>query len=235
MGKSSINCGYPTRQNMYTWIKNRNVAIKQRAAVGYSDSPTHRKHPTLEMKLNILHRCFEVGEDIKSVSEDAGYSRASIYSWRRKYLNGGAGALISQKKHLPRGELTSEILTAVDKDQENLLVKVKELELENDMLKETIKILKKDQGIDLLMLKNKEETMIIDALRNKYSLSVLLEKTNISKSGYCYHHKRLYSMNKYEPIKEKIIELFNENSERYGYRRIQALLRREYSNIRKNC
>lgn len=179
------------------------------------------------MKLNILHRCFEIGEDIKSVSEDTGYSRASIYSWRRKYLNGGAGALMSQKKHLPRGELTAETASTVDANQDNLMAKVKELEFENDILKETIKILKKDQGIDLLMLKNKEKTMIVDTLRSKYSLSKLLEKMHISKSSYCYQHKHLYSTNKYEPIKEKIIELFNENSERYGYRRIQALLRKD--------
>ena len=227
IGKVINQLGYPTRQNMYTWIKNRNISFKQRAAVDYCDSPTHRRHPTLEMKLNILHRCFEIGEDIKSVSEDTGYSRASIYSWRRKYLNGGAGALMSQKKHLPRGELTAETASTVDANQDNLMAKVKELEFENDILKETIKILKKDQGIDLLMLKNKEKTMIVDTPRSKYSLSKLLEKMHISKSSYCYQHKHLYSTNKYEPIKEKIIELFNENSERYGYRRIQALLRKD--------
>lgn len=140
IGKVINQLGYPTRQNMYTWIKNRNISFKQRAAVDYCDSPTHRRHPTLEMKLNILHRCFEIGEDIKSVSEDTGYSRTSIYSWRRKYLNGGAGALMSQKKHLPRGELTAETASTADSNQDNLMAKVKELEFENDILKETIKI-----------------------------------------------------------------------------------------------
>ena len=222
--------GYPSRQNMYTWIKNRNIAIKQRAIADYTDSPSHRRHPSLEVKLNILHRCFEAGEDIKSVSEDTGYTRSSIYSWRRKYLSGGAGALMSKKKHLPRGELTVDTLDTANTDQEKLMTKVKKLEVENDILKETINILKKDQGIDLLILKNREKTMIIDALRNKYSLSVLLEKMSISKSSYCYQRKALYSTNKYESIKEKIIELFNENDSRYGYRRIHALLKKE--NIR---
>lgn len=111
--------------------------------VDYSDSSTHRRHPSLEVKLNILHRCFEVGEDIKSVSEDTGYSRASIYSWRRKYLSGGAGALMSKKKHLPRDKLTVNAFPTIDTDQEQLMAEVKELELENDILKETIKILKK--------------------------------------------------------------------------------------------
>ena len=78
-----------------------------------------------------------------------------------------------------------------------------------------------------MRLKNREKTMIIDALRNKYSLSLLLKKLDISKSSYCYQHKTQNLPYKYEEIKNKIIELFNENKGRYGYRRINALLRKE--------
>ena len=78
--------GYPSRQNMYTWIKNRNIEKKKKASVDYSDTPEHRRHPSLELKLSIIHRCFEEGEDIKSVSEETGYSRASIYLWRKNIL-----------------------------------------------------------------------------------------------------------------------------------------------------
>lgn len=69
--------------------------------------------------------------------------------------------------------------------------------------------------------------MIIDALRNNYSLSLLLRKLQISKSSYCYQHRIQQLPNKYEEIKVKIIELFKENMERYGYRRINTLLRKE--------
>ncbi len=80
--------GYPTRQNMYTWIKNRNIEKKKKVSVDYSDTPAHRRHPSLDLKLSIIHRCFKEGEDIKSVSEETGYSRTSIYLWRRKYVVG---------------------------------------------------------------------------------------------------------------------------------------------------
>ena len=96
--------GYPSRQNMYTWIKNRNIE-KKRKKYDFTDSPGHRRHPSLETKLEILRRCFEDGEDIKSISEEYGYSRESIYSWRKKYLSGGAAAIMNQKKDLPRGTL----------------------------------------------------------------------------------------------------------------------------------
>ncbi len=218
--------GYPTRQNMYTWIKNRNIEKKIKASVDYSDKPEHRRHPSLELKLSIIHRCFEEGEDIKSVSQDSGYSRTSIYLWRRKYVAGGAAALASEKKHLPRGKIVTDT-SDHDPDQNDPVSKIKELEIENDILKETIKILKKDQGIDQFNLKNKEKTMIIDALRDKYSLSLLLKRMNISKSSYCYQHKVIHSKGKYEAITKEISHLFHKNDSRYGYRRIHALLKKQ--------
>lgn len=89
--------GYPSRQNMYTLTKNRNIEIK-RKKYDFIDSPSHRRHPSLETKLEILHRCFEDGNDIKSISEEYGYSRVSIYSWRKKYLSGGAAAIMNKNK-----------------------------------------------------------------------------------------------------------------------------------------
>lgn len=134
--------GYPTRQNIYTWIKNRNIETKKKASADYSDTPEHRRHPSLELKLSIIHRCFEEGEDIKSVSEETGYSRAIIYLWRRKYIVEGAAALTSEKKHLPRGKIIIDASNH-DSGQEELLSKIKELEMENVILKETIKIKKR--------------------------------------------------------------------------------------------
>ena len=40
----------------------------------------------METKLNILHRCFELGENVQLVSEETGYSRTAIYTWRRRYM-----------------------------------------------------------------------------------------------------------------------------------------------------
>lgn len=124
---------------MYTWIKNRNIEIKKKAHVDYSDTPEHRRHSTLELKLSIIPRYFEDGEDIKSVSEKIGYSRTSIYFWRRKYVVGGTTALACEKRHLPRDKINTDT-SDHDLKQEELVSKIKELEMENDILKEKIKI-----------------------------------------------------------------------------------------------
>ena len=85
------------RQNMYTWIKNRNIEKKKKESVDYSDTPEQRRHHSLELKLSLIRLCFEDVEDIKSVSRNSGYSRTSIYLWRRKYIVGGVAALASIK------------------------------------------------------------------------------------------------------------------------------------------
>ncbi|MBE6116629.1 MAG: helix-turn-helix domain-containing protein [Erysipelotrichaceae bacterium] len=74
----------------------------------------------------MLHRCFEVGEDIKSISEEYGYGRNSIYQWRRQYLSGGAAALMSKKKHLPRGKLEFEEQQKTDEEVANMASRIKD-------------------------------------------------------------------------------------------------------------
>lgn len=81
---------------------------------------------------------------------------------------------MNKKKDLPRGTLPVSEDAGSGSANDELAAKIKELELKNDILKQTIEILKKEKGIDLLRLKNREKTMIIDALRDKYSLSQLI-------------------------------------------------------------
>ena len=101
------------------------------------------------------------------------------------------------------------------------------MQLEMDILKETIAVLKKDPGINLKPLKNREKIVIIDALQHKYSLPVLLLKLGLSRSSYYYQKKIQKLIDKYAGLREKIRELFLKNRQRYGYRRIYGLLRRE--------
>ena len=92
--------GYPTRRNLYTWIAEENTPPKTRKEYPVIDNPPdHPRNPPLEVKLNAIHRCYELGENIKYVSEDIGYSRASIYQWRKRYLKEGTLGLMNHKKH----------------------------------------------------------------------------------------------------------------------------------------
>jgi len=76
--------GYPTRRQLYSWINDENLPSKERKPLPrIANSPEHPRNPPLDVKLDAIKRCFEHGESIKYVSEDIGYSRASIYQWRK--------------------------------------------------------------------------------------------------------------------------------------------------------
>lgn len=76
-------------------------------------------------------------------------------------------------------------------------------------------------------LSNREKAVIIDVLKNRYSLPLLLQKLQLSKSSYYYQEQSLQKEDKYTLLRVRVIELFTENKGRYGYRRIHALLKRE--------
>ncbi len=54
-----------------------------------------------------------------------------------------------------------------------------------------------------------------------------MQIAQIPRSTFYYHLKALKSSDKYEEIKSRIIEIYNENCGRYGYRRVTLALRQE--------
>lgn len=224
--------GYPTRRQLYNWIATENSPPKERKPLPrIANPPEHPRNPSLDVKINAIKRCFECGESIKSVSEDIGYSRASIYQWRKRYLKEGTLGLMNNKnipaEKLKEGTASAETMTVTLSEVEEIKAQMLEMQMEIDVLKETIDVLKKDPGIDQTALNNREKAVIIDALKIKYSLPYLLKKLNLSKSSYYYQENALLQPDKYYSLRIHIKELFAENKCRYGYRRIHALLKRE--------
>ena len=218
--------GYPTRRALYTWIENEGVQKPPRKALDNTNTAAHPRNPPIEVKMDAIHRCFELGETIKCVSDEIGYSRASIYAWRKKYLQGGTVALMNDKNIKP-GALTEGILDPPNAEMQQLLARMDGMQMEIDILKETINVLKKDPGINTETLKNREKAVIVDALKDKYPLPLLLGKLGLPKSSYYYQEAKRQRQDKYSNIRKRIFDLFHENSGRYGYRRIHALLSRE--------
>lgn len=106
--------GYPTRRNLYTWIAEENPPPKTRKEYPViNNPPDHPRNPPLEVKLDAIHRCYELGENIKYVSEDIGYSRASIYQWRKRYLKEGTLSLMNHKNITP-GTLVEGSVSSTD-------------------------------------------------------------------------------------------------------------------------
>lgn len=74
---------------------------------------------------------------------------------------------------------------------------------------------------------NKEKTVIVDALNKKYPIPMLLDKLQMTKSSYYYQRRRKSFQTRHEHDSMLITKVFNDSRQRYGYRRIKAVLDRE--------
>ena len=176
------------------------------------------------MKHSVIKRCLIQGEPVKLVAEEIGYTPSLIYKWIREYRE--KGYFSHMKKTIANIDVNPTDITSVE-DINQLKAQMFDMQMEIDILKETINVLKKDPGIDQTALTNREKAVIIDALKNKYSLPVLLKKLNLAKSSYYYQEKAIHAEDKYHSLRKRITELFHENRDIFGYRKIHMLLRRE--------
>lgn len=94
------------------------------------------------------------------------------------------------------------------------------------MIANGISVVKKERGINLDKLTNREKVFLIDALRKKYKLKDLLPVLKLSKSSYCYQVQCIKSEDKYKDLRLKIKDIFAKNKARYGYRRIHCSLKK---------
>lgn len=128
---------YPTRSTLYKWLSQNKEQPKEKRYSCRTNFAKHPRNPSHEIKLDIIYRCFELGEDVKLVSEEIGYSRTSIYKCRRRYIREGRIVLMN-KKNKPHGELQEVSTKRTDFGIEKLLDKINEMQMEIDILKETI-------------------------------------------------------------------------------------------------
>ena len=234
--QATINLlGYPSRNTLYRWYEEK-LAEKPNYH-GSPDKPykikdkfinlaEHPRHPDTNLKLDAIYRCFFLGEGVEYVSREIGYSRASIYTWYLKYQQFGVVGLMSSKKQIKREEMDFNTESPKEQNIADLQAQINNLQMEIDVLKEALNILKKDPGINITELKNREKAVIIDAVKDKYSLPQLLKCLCISKSSYYYQESVIKRPDKYRDLRIHIKRIFEENRNCYGYRRIHGKLKK---------
>lgn len=68
-----------------------------------------------------------------------------------------------------------------------------------------------------------QKTQVVQMLRQKHSLNILLLIAQLPRATFYYHLKRM-GPDKYEDSKAEIVAIYHENKGRYGYRRITTEL-----------
>lgn len=150
---------------------------------------------------------------------------SAVSVWHRKLLGEG------RKNVMPESPDKEKDVIQLKKEKLDLEAKVEALkkesyrfQLENDVLKKAAELLKKVKGIRIEKLNNRDKAMVIDALRNRYLLKDLLVILNMAKSSYCYQEAVLRKPDKFAQLRIDIQSTFEDASQRYGYRRVHAVL-----------
>jgi transposase InsO family protein len=114
----------------------------------------------------------------------------------------------------------------LEQQLEALKGELRRLRLEHDLLKKANEILKKDLGVNLQLLTNREKTMLVDALRPAHAVKELLVALSLARSSYFYHRRQVGLGDRYGDLRRTLSEIFERNRRCYGYRRMHASLRR---------
>ncbi|MDO5650323.1 MAG: IS3 family transposase [Gallicola sp.] len=194
----------------------------------------HKTQPSpasVSVKMEVLKRCFEDGEPVSRVAAEIGYTRVTIYQWRRIYLTQGENGLMQKKRDaIPRKplEVSSPLDDESNREISALRKQVKELQMQVDIISEAMSILKKDQGVNRKGLKNREKMELVHALQDKYDPKLLGQILGIPKSSYYYHLARKDRISAKEALLEKEIQTaFNEIRQTYGYRSLWNSLKKK--------
>lgn len=213
--------GYPNRYTLSLWLKEdiegyQSRPIAKSAKEAYTD--VEKKEAVIEMIIR--------EESLNNIADDYGVTRSTIYNWKNKLL-GSERECTMKKENSNTNKSVNEEKNELQLEIERLRKEVYQLQLEKDILEKAAQIIKKEEGISLNDLTNKEKVTLIDALKEKYSLNELLIELKIAKSSYFYHENLLKLNDKYCDLRIKIKNIFESNYQSYGYRRIHAQLKKE--------
>lgn len=222
--------GFPKPTTLRDWIR--------------EDLPNDKKHCianktlvkcTQEQKEQAVIRLSAGDGTAKEIAVDFGVTESSLYAWKRRLLSEKEDATM-QRKRAPDTATTEDANIPVDLAAEKkaltqqvaeLQREIHRLKLERDILEKAGEVIKKDQGINLVALTNREKAVLIDALRDTYRLNELLNTLNIAKSSYCYQEQALHRPDKYVELRSRVKNIFIEAHSCYGYRRVHASVQKK--------
>lgn len=215
--------GYPCRATLSVWIDEYDPTARHRV-VGQATTAISRSEQ--QKRAAVIDLCSR-RESADAVAQEVGVSRQTLYKWKGDRLGREAPASMTRHRNLPPAASCEEL----ERELEALRRDVQRLQLEHDLLKKANELLKKDLGIDLRLLTNREKTLLVDALRQTYTLPGLLARLDLARSSYFYHRARLRLGGRDATVRRIITDLFKANRSCYGYRRMHAALAKAHTRI----
>ena len=209
--------GYPERNTLSQWVRAAHPDINEAL-----DCPC--KHGsallrcTQEQKLAAVEEWLAGTPDYK-IAAQYGVSKATVFNWKKQLL-GKVPLNMKKSDTLLPAEKTSNDKEALQAEVKSLQAEIHRLKMERDVLEKAAEILKKGNGINLETLARAEKADVIGAMTGEYRLCDLLKLMNMAKSSYFYQKKANNRSDKYKDLRPVIRNIFEENFQSYGYRRI---------------
>ncbi len=210
--------GYPGRGTLTAWVREA-LPEKRKAVIG---SAGRRRYPESMKQAGVIELCTR-RETAQALAEKLGVCRPTLYNWKNQLLGREAPASMKHSNNSPPAPERAEL----ERQLESLQRDIRQLQLESDLLKKANEILKKGLGVDLQLLTNREKTLLVDALKERYALPELLARLELARSSYFYHRARVKVADKYLSVRQTLTDIFELNHRCYGYRRLQASLTRQ--------
>lgn len=213
--------GYPSRPLLKAWIEEKELTEAEKRC---QTSKPYVRCTQEERERAVLESC-RGNLKILEIAAIYNVTPSAVSTWRRKLLGEGRTLKMSTTPEQDKDviQLEKEKLE-LEAQVQALKKEAYKLQLENDVLKKAAEILKKDQGISLNKLTNRDKAIVIDALRSRYQLKDLLIVLNMVKSSYCYQEVSMIKSDKYAELRINARKAFEDSSQRYGYRRLHAVL-----------
>lgn len=214
--------GYPCRELLTKWIDELHPQLRRRM-VGRAPNV---QHPLETKNEAVVELCTRTTNAL-SIAQSAGVCRPTLYNWKNQLLGREASSSMKRRQTSQTAPGPKQ-LTDLEKQVSQLERDIRRLQLEHDLLKKANEILKKDLGVAPQLLSNREKTLLVDALKNTYTLAELLAELGLARSSYFYHCSRLRGPDKYADARIAIADVFQSNHRCYGYRRMRAALLRRH-------
>jgi transposase InsO family protein/transposase-like protein len=208
--------GYPCRDLLRKWIRELHPELCKHLVGGVGMPP---RPPELKQTA-VVALCTRQGK-AEAIAQELGVSRPTLYNWKNQLLGREAPASMKRPNSLPADPEKAQL----EQQIESLKRDLRRLQLEHDLLKKANEIIKKDLGVNLRLLTNREKTMLVDALRSAYALPELLAGVDLARSSYFYHRGRIRLEDRYVEVRRVLADTFERNRRCYGYRRMCASLR----------
>jgi putative transposase len=205
--------GYPCRSTFASWLNELHPESRKHI-VGRARSVVY---PREVKQAAVIELCTRQ-EGALALAQKIGVCRPTLYNWKNQLLGREAPATMKHQTDSP---------PALERQVESLQRDIRKLQLERDILKKANELIKKGLGINQPLLTNREKTVLVDALKETYTLPELFAELSFARSSYFYHRARLQASEKYVEVRSAIAGIFELNHRCYGYRRMQASLERQ--------